>query len=188
LDFKYFYNPELNEQAVPVRPDGRISLQLIPEITAAGLTADELRNLLKQKYESTDLRNVEITVIVRSFSAHKIFVDGEVNRPGMYPLVGPMTTLQAIAQAGGMRESARVNEVIVIRRGIDNKLIVTTKKLWKAIDGTDITQDILVMPYDIVYVPRSPIANFNLWIDQYIRRALPFSLPSPVPQPTWQIQ
>jgi len=188
LDFRYFYNPELNVQSIPVRPDGRISLQLIPEITAAGLTPDELKNLLMQKYESTDLRNIDITVIVRSFSAHKIFVDGEVYRPNLYPLVGPITTLQAIAQAGGMRETARVNEVIIIRRGTDNKLIVTTKNLEKAIDGTDITQDILLMPYDIVYVPRSPIANFNLWIDQYIRRTLPFSVPSPIPQPTWQMQ
>lgn len=103
---------------------------------------------------------------------------------GLFPLVGHTTVLHAIAQAHGFRETARVNEVILIRRGADNKPIVTTLNLEKARDGSDTSQDVLLMPYDIVFVPRSPIANVDLWVDQYIRRLLPFSLPSPVPQPT----
>jgi polysaccharide biosynthesis/export protein len=185
LDIKLFYNPELNQNEVLVRPDGRISLQLIPEIMAAGLTPAELKMILKKEYdEASEFRNISVAVIVRSIAGQRVFVDGEVNRPNVYSLVGPMTPLQAIAIAGGARETARMNEVIVIRRGPDNKPIVTTVNMEAVISGDTQNQDILLMPYDIVYVPRSPIANINLWVSQYITRILPFSLPSPVPQPT----
>jgi protein involved in polysaccharide export with SLBB domain len=184
LDIKFFYNPELNEKELPVRPDGRISLQLIDEVVASGLTPDELKNLLKRKYETTELRNVEIAVVVRSFSHQKVFVDGEVGSPSLVPIMGQLTVMQAIAQARGVRETARMFEVIIIRRGRDHKPMITTVNLEKVLDGTDLNQDILLMPYDIVYVPRSPIANVDLWVDQYIRKLLPFSLPSPVPTPT----
>jgi polysaccharide biosynthesis/export protein len=184
LDIKFFYNPQLNETALPVRPDGRIALQLVPEVMVAGLTPAEARKLLVEKYESTELRYVEVAVAVKTFSNQKIFVDGEVGKSGLYPLTGHLTVLQAIAEAGGMRETARVNEVILIRRGADNKPIVTTLNLEAAREGRDVNQDPLLVPYDIVFVPRSPIANLDLWVDQYIRRLLPFSLPSPIPQPT----
>ncbi len=67
LDIKFYYNPELNETDLPVRPDGRISLQLIGEVSVRGLTPGALRDLLKKKYEATELRDVEVAVIVRSF-------------------------------------------------------------------------------------------------------------------------
>jgi len=184
LDIKFFYNPQLNEVSLPVRPDGRISLQLVPEMVVAGLTPQEAKQLLVEKYEATELRNVEVSVQVKTFGGQRIYVDGEVYRANLYPLVGQMTTLQAIALAGGLKETARINEVILIRRGADNKPIVTTLNLERARNGADITQDALLMPYDIVFVPRSPIADVDLWVDQYIRRLLPFSLPSPIPQPT----
>lgn len=182
LDIKFHYNPELNER-LPVRPDGRIALQLVSEITVVGLTPLELRDLLIKKYAS-EINKPEVTVIVRSFIGSRIFVDGEVNRVGPVPLLGPMTILQSITFAGGLRESARTNEVILIRQGKDNKPIATTVNLEKVLDGTDFSQDIYLKPYDIVFIPRSPIANVDLWVDQYIRRLLPFALPSPIPAPT----
>jgi polysaccharide biosynthesis/export protein len=171
LDIKFFYNPELNEQAT-VRPDGRISLQLVHEIMVAGLTPVELTELLTKKY-SSELKKPEITVIVRSFGGQKIYVDGEVARPGMLSLVGFTTVLHSISQAGGVKDSARTTEVIVIRRGLDNKPLVIPVNLEKAIDGTDMSQDIVLRAFDIVYVPKSPIANVNQWVDQYIRKNLP---------------
>jgi polysaccharide biosynthesis/export protein len=184
LDIKFFYNPQINEINLPVRPDGRIQIQLVPEVEVAGLTPEEVKNLLVKKYESTELRNVVVSVQVKTFSGQKIFVDGEVGRPGLYPLLGHSTILQAIAQGGGMRETARTHEVILIRRGPDNKPVVARLNMDVARSGVDVTQDVLLAPYDIVFVPRSTIANIDLWVDQYIRRLLPFSLPSPVPQPT----
>lgn len=101
LDVKFFYNSELNEQ-VTVRPDGRISLQLANDLMAGGLTPAELTEQLKKKYAS-EIDNPEITVIVRSFSYQRIFVDGEVYKGGLILLVGQMTVLQSITQAGGKR-------------------------------------------------------------------------------------
>jgi protein involved in polysaccharide export with SLBB domain len=171
LDIKFFYNPELNEQ-VTVRPDGRISLQLVHEIMTAGLTPTQLTHVLKEKY-ANELQRLEITVIVRSFSGQKIFVDGEVAKPDMFPLVGFMTVLQAISRAGGMKDTARPSEVVVIRRNVDNKPMVISVNLKKAIDGTNMGQDIALKPFDVVYVPKSPIANVNVWVDQYIRKNIP---------------
>jgi len=171
LDIKFFYNAELNEQVI-VRPDGRISLQLVQEVVAAGLTPAELTKLLVEKY-SGELQKPVITVIVRAFGAQKIYVDGEVYKPGMFPILGNLTALQAISQAGGMKETAQVSEVIIIRRGAGNRPMAFPVYLDKALDGTDISQDIALAPFDIVYVPRSVIANVNVWVDQYIRKNIP---------------
>lgn len=173
LDIKFFYNPELEEQ-VTVRPDGRISLQLVREIMTAGLTPAELTDLLTKKY-AKELKMPEVTVIVRSFGSQRVYVDGEVAKPGIVPLVGFVTVLQAISQAGGMKDSARMSEVVVIRRGTDNKPLTLQVNAQKVIDGTDMSQDIALKPFDIVYVPKSPIANVNVWVDQYIRKNIPIS-------------
>jgi protein involved in polysaccharide export with SLBB domain len=173
LDVKFFYNPELNEQ-ITVRPDGRISLQLVHEVAAAGSTPSELRQLLTRKYAS-ELKKPEIAVIVRSFGGQKIFVDGEVTRPGMIALIGPMTVLQALSHAGGMKETARTQEVVIIRRGEFNKPLAFQVNVQKVINGTDTGQDVALQPFDIVYVHRSGIANVNVWVDQYIRKNIPLS-------------
>ncbi len=182
LDVKFAYNPELNEK-VPVRPDGRISVPLAKQIKAAGLTTQEFEDLLSQKY-ATELKRPEVTVIVRGFNAQKVFVDGEVFRPTLVPLMGPLTTIQAIAQCGGFKDTARLSEVIVIRR-TKEKPEVTIVDLRKARNHEDSSQDILLMPFDIVYVPRSKIANVDLFVDLYIRRMIPFPLPAVIPQPSY---
>jgi protein involved in polysaccharide export with SLBB domain len=173
LELKFFYNAELNE-LVTVRPDGRISLQLVNEIKVAGLTPAELREQLKEIY-SKDIDNPEIAVIVRTFSAQRVYVDGEVTKPGLVPLTDLMTTMQAISQAGGMKETARRDEVILIRVGEGNRAVSTMLNLELAIDGTDMKQDMQLASNDIIYVPRSHISNVNLWVDQYIRRMLPIT-------------
>lgn len=173
LEIKFFYNPELNEQ-VTVRPDGRIALQLVKEIDAAGMTPAQLTDLLTGKY-APQIKNPEITVLVRSFGTQKVYVDGEVNKAGLVALAEPMTVLQAVAQAGGFKDTAKRSEVILIRRGADNKRITMTMDLENAIDGSDRAQDQILKPYDIVYIPKSTIANVNLWVDQYIRKNLPIT-------------
>ena len=171
LDIKFFFNPELNEQ-VTVRPDGRISLQLIPELVVSDMTPAALTKQLTQLY-ATDLKQPRVTVIVRGFGSQRVFVDGEVGKPGMVPILGLMTALQAIAEAGGMTKTARQSEVIVIRRGAPGKPITFSVDLKKAHDGSDLSQDIALAPFDIIYVPRSRVANVNLWMDQYIRQNIP---------------
>ena len=81
--------------------------------------------------------------------------------------------MTAIIQAGGMRESARLSNVIVIRQDFEGKPVGTMVDLRKVIDGTDFSQNIYLMPYDIVYVPKSNIARVDKFVDEYISRVIP---------------
>lgn len=173
LDIRFYYNPELNTSVV-VRPDGKISLPLAPEVQAAGVPVSALSRNLQNQF-SNELRRPELTVIVRSFNSQRVFVGGEVTSPGVIQAIGPLTVLQSVTQAGGFRETARVNEVLVIRRDPTNaNPIVIPVNISTVIDGSDTQQDIQLLPYDVVYVPKSPIANVNKFIDQYIRQNIPF--------------
>ncbi len=166
LAVKFFYNADLNQEVL-VRPDGRISLQLLQEVMAAGRTPAELTEELTTGY-SKHLEQPEITVIVNAFGGQRIYVGGEVGAPGLRELGGPTTVLQAISASGGFRDTARKDEVAVIRRGPEDRPFIIALNLSKAMDGTDMSQDIYLVPYDTVLVPKSGIANVNLWIQQYI--------------------
>jgi len=177
LDIKFTYNPELNELNVPVRPDGKISLQLAPDIQAVGLTSNQLRTALVEKY-APEINKPEIAVIVRTFERNKIFVDGEVLFPGVVEIKGPVTLMHALALARGWRESARLSNIIVIRKGVEGKTMSTNVDLRKVLDGSDLSQDIQLIPYDIVYVPKSNIANVNKFVSEYINQLIPSRVPS----------
>lgn len=170
LDVKFFYNPELNE-SLTVRPDGRITLQLVNDVVAAGLTPEELTRNLTKAY-TPELTNPRIAVIVKTSIMERVFVDGEVFRAGLVNLVGPTTVLQAISQAGGMKDSAKAGDVLVVRKAADNSNQVMRLDLKKLRHG-DPSEDILLRPNDIVFVPKSTIANVNTWIDMYIRKNVP---------------
>lgn len=171
LEMKFFYNPEMND-GMAVRPDGRISMQLIGEVMAAGRTPNDLSLLLRQKY-GKELKNPEITVIVRSFGS-RVYVDGEVKKPGELELLRPLTVMQAISRAEGLTEKAW-KEALVIRRIKGREPLVMKLDLDEVLAGKDFSQDVGLVPFDIVYVPRSPIANVNLWVHQYIRANIPIT-------------
>jgi len=173
LDIKFFYNNELNESGA-VRPDGRISLQLLGQIKVNDMIPAELENLLKEQY-APHLATPEVAVIVRSFNMHKVFVDGYVVKPGTLSMVGYMTVMQAISQAGGLRVGSREEEILVIRRSDQGKPVVLRVNLAKAMSGEDMSQDIYLAPFDVVFVPRSAIGDVNHFVDLYIRRNLPIN-------------
>ncbi len=171
LDVRFFYNPELNEE-VTVRPDGNISLPLVGEIRAAGRTPGQLEQSLRDSY-SRELRQAAITVIVKGFAGQRVYVDGEVGTPQMVNIAGNLSTMQAVASAGGFKPSARKGEVLVIRRSGTTQPVVIPVNLDAAISGEDTGQDILLQPYDVVYVPKTAIAEVNQFIDQYFRQNIP---------------
>ena len=156
LSIKFFFNPELNEKDLVVRPDGRISLQLINEVQAAELTAPQLTTLLSERYIG-QLKNPEIAVMVRSVRAQpKIYVDGEVGNPGTFELGDSLNVLQAIALARGFKsDTAKKDEVIVIRRDQNGKQFVIKLDISAALTGRDLTQNISLLPDDFVFVQRS---------------------------------
>jgi len=173
LDIKFFYNPELNEQ-LTVRSDGKITLQLIDEVVAAGFTPAELANTLVKVY-SKELVNPQIAVIIRTSVADKIYVDGEVNRAGLITLTGPMTAVQCVSQAGGMKESANADVIVVIRREENDtisKIIVNVAKVRKGAEN----EDLFLKPNDFVFVPKSSISNINSWINLYIKNNVPLPI------------
>ncbi|MDA8092015.1 MAG: polysaccharide biosynthesis/export family protein [Nitrospiraceae bacterium] len=176
LVIKFFYNPGLDEQVI-VRPDGRISLQLAHEIMTTGLTPAQLTEKLTKIY-SPLLHKAEITVMVSAFGGQEVFVDGEVNKPGMLSLASPMSVLQSLSQAGGIKDTAERRQILIVRRDFlpGNRPFVLSVNIDKVLDGTGTNQDIYLLPDDIVYVPKSRIADVNMWVDQYLRKNIPINV------------
>jgi len=168
LDIKFFYNPELNE-TVTVRPDEKISLQLLDDVRAAGLTPAQLDQALTLKYAPV-LKEPAVTVIVRSFTGQRVYVDGEVNSPGLVNLTAGMTALQAVINAGGLRETAKPEAAIVIRKGPENQPIPVRVDLY----GKGPEASFQLQPQDIVHVPKTYIARANKFVNQYIERLILF--------------
>ena len=173
LNFRFLYAPELNTIAT-VRSDGRVALPYAGEFVAEGLSMDELKALVEQRVAS-QVRRPQVVVNVSGGASQRVFVGGEVGRPGMQPLIGPLTALQAVMVAEGMKDGAQPRNVVVLRRGPQGERQVLPVDLAAAMAGAEGAQDVALQPYDVVIVPRSGIASLNLWIDQYIRRVLPFS-------------
>ena len=172
LDIKFFYNPELNE-TVSVRPDGKISLQLVDDVKAAGLTPSQLDEFLTHKY-AKELRKPVVTVIVISFTGQVVYVGGEVNSQGLIDLTAGMTPLQAVINAGGFRETAMPEGAIIIRKDKDNRPIPVRVDLTNALYGNKAGAVYQLRPYDIVYVPKTAIAKANKFVKQYIQDLLLF--------------
>ena len=172
LNIKFFYNPELNE-TLTVRPDGKISLQLVDEVQAASITPSQLDDKLTEKY-GQKLKKPVITVIVKSFGSQRIYVGGEVNRQGLINLRASMTPLQAVLNAGGLKETASPESAIIIRKGSGNKPVPIAMNLDDAMHGKSGCANFLLKPHDIVYVPKSAIAKANKFVNQYIENLLLF--------------
>ena len=170
LDIKFYYAPELNESQA-VRPDGKIFLQLVGEIHAQGKTPGELKEELAQAYAG-QLRKPEIAVIVRSLSNRRVYVGGDVLRPGLIDIPHPITALEAIMQAGGFDyRRAEVSNVVIIRHK-DGKRYGCALDFTAALSGTEY-RPFFLEPQDIVYVPRNKISQVGLWIDLYINQVMP---------------
>jgi protein involved in polysaccharide export with SLBB domain len=171
LDVKFFFNPELNE-TIPVRPDGKISLQLIDDVQAAGLAPAQLDTVLTRMYVK-ELQKPVVTVIVKSFTGQRVYVGGEVANQRLVNLTVGMTPLQAVIDAGGFKETAKPEAVIVIRKGSENQPIPHRVNLKQTLDGMN-SVDFSLQPYDIVYVPKTWIAEANKFVNEYIERLLLF--------------
>jgi len=167
-----FANHPTRRIAVVVRPDGVISIPLAEEIHAAGRTVPEVDDLLTQSVGRT-LRDPELTVEVATIAQSQVFVSGEVGRPGAVPLVPGLTAFQALAAAGGIAPSGADDSVIVVRADGPGKRTVRRVSLH----GADmLTNDVVLGPFDIVYVPRTSIADVGMFVNNYINAIIPHSL------------
>lgn len=174
LEIKPLLNPELNEQ-VTVRPDGMISTALVTDMQAYGRRVSEVQNDLNVRY-SYQLLHPRVSVILRSFAPNRVYVTGEVNTPGEFVTVGPnLTLLQALSRAGGLKNSAGIDNMIIVRHGAGNKPTAYQVNYRSAASGSDVTSDVRLAPYDVVYVPRSGIGDAYLHFQQYVQQFVPAS-------------
>jgi polysaccharide biosynthesis/export protein len=168
LAVKFFYTPELNEEVV-VRPDGKISLQLVGDVTAAGRTPVEVAQDLRRLYQPySQVRDV--AVIVREPSSAKAYVGGEVYQPTMLPIDGATSLVDAIIMAGGARDTAQLKSVILLRAG-EPKPQAFLVDVNAALHGEAPIP--ALQPYDVVFVPKSAIAEAGKFVDLYINRIVP---------------
>lgn len=173
IDIRLFFNPELNEQVV-IRPDGRVSLQLIGEINLSGKTIAEASAEVENLYRK-EVKTPRVSIQVRAFSAQKIFVTGEVTRPGPISLPGRMTLLEAISEAGGIRNTGDRKTVVLIRKNAAGK--PEGRKVLLALNGMPtLDAGSVLSPFDVVVVPESRIARVDRWVDQHIRQLIPINV------------
>jgi len=173
IEVKFFYHPQLNE-ILFIAPDGKISLQLIDEVLAAGLTVSQLDEVLTQEY-SRYLKNCRLNVMVREYSGLKVYVGGEVGRPGFLSLKGNMTVLQSIVGMGGFKRSAKTENVVLIRKGPGGRPVAMTVDLKPVIAGENLENDAYLMPSDIVFVPKTWVTIAGDFTDEYLRKLLFFN-------------
>lgn len=171
VEVQLTYNPEFSER-VQIRPDGFVSLPLLGEVHMAGETVEALSQRLQKAY-APHLVQPQLTIQVRSYADRKIFVGGEVGRPGMLPLVNTKTVLEAIIEAGGMKESAKKGMVTVIRRTPKGEPAQFLVALSAKSQSTPTAAAFQLEPLDVVVVAESGISKANRGIDQYIRRMMP---------------
>jgi len=173
LEVKFYYDPKLNETVI-IRPDGKISLQLIGELNAADQTPSELNKVIVNKY-SKFLKSPEATVIIKEFGGQKIYVGGEVTQPGVITLKGKTTVLQAIVNAGGFKETASRGSIIVISRGKEDTSVARKIDLKDLISGKGEGKEVFVRPFDVIYVHKTFIAEVDKFVEQYIKQVLPIN-------------
>jgi polysaccharide biosynthesis/export protein len=142
--------PEIT-RTVPVRPDGKISLPLLNDVQAAGLTAMDLASVIAERLKKF-IANPQVTVIVTTVNSQKVYILGEVLRAGVIPLLPNMTVLQAISSAGGFSQYANQKGVYVLRteNGQQVKYPFNYKEV---IRGVNIQQNITLRPGDTIVVP-----------------------------------
>ncbi len=173
LSIKLPLSPELNDDVV-VLPDGHISTSVVEYERAQGRTVPELTEVLRADYKKLLLKP-DLNVIVKTPSSCRIYVAGEVSAPGEYLGDCPSPTLsQAIARAGGVRPSGDAGRVVILRRDGEGAKFYATR-FGSLLNARDPEADVKLDRYDVVYVPRTGIANVYVAFNQYVQQFLPIS-------------
>jgi polysaccharide biosynthesis/export protein len=170
---KFFFNPELNEE-VQIRPDGFISLLLAGEYRIAGKTVAEATQEIGSLY-AKEIKTPRLSIQIKTYAAQKIYVTGEVQRPGMLAMPGETTVIAALNETGGIKHTGDLSRVVLLRRGDDGKPVSRTLAIGSPKKpGPD--AGLLLKPFDVLVVPETRIARADRFVDQYIRQLSPAML------------
>jgi len=149
LDINVWKEPDIS-RVVPVRPDGKISLPLLHDVQAAGLTPKQLGSQVTESLKKF-LTDPQVTVIVTAINSRRFYILGEVGRPGAYPLLTNMTVLQALSSAG-FSQFANLKKIYVMRTE-NGKQVKYPFNYKQVLSGQDTQQNILLRPGDTIVVP-----------------------------------
>lgn len=165
--------PELS-RTVTIGPDGRFRMPYSGPITAAARTVETVQTALRVAL-SSELKDPDIDILLTGTASQRIFVGGEVATPGMFDLPGLIDPLQAIIMAGGITTEGRSKQVVLMRRMPGGEVKSAVFDIKSGIYDPEFAQWTPLRRFDVIYVPRKPIADQNLFIQQYIRDALPIN-------------
>jgi len=143
--------PEVTRNGLPVRPDGKISLPLLNDVQAAGLSPMELSNMISEGLKKF-MNNPQVTVTVLEILSRRVYVTGEVSRPGTFPLIPNMTVLQALTTAGTFTQFARPKSIYVLRTE-GGKQVKYPFNYRAVIKGNHPEQNIELRSGDTIVVP-----------------------------------
>ena len=148
LHVSVWEEPQFTEAAV-VRPDGKISIPLVSEVVVAGLTPESAETMLTARLEKF-VHKPRVTVIVQEIHSRMVYITGEVQRPGAYPLIDTMNVVQLVSRSGGLTDFAKSKQVYVLRAGKGARVKVDYRRLLK---GQSPEQNVELAPGDTVVVP-----------------------------------
>lgn len=172
LSVKFLYTPELNEEQT-VQIDGHASFQYAPDLTLAGRTLPDARRIVMSAYSKT-LNNPALELTVKGPIQWKVYVVGEVGTPGEFSTTGaPMTLTQAIARAGGLKESADGDNVVLLRRDGNVERAYDVSFNDAAGHHAGGQADIQLADHDVLYVPRTDVAQAGVNWRQYVMQFVP---------------
>ncbi len=146
-----FWREQEMSAEVAVRPDGKISLPLINDIQASGLTPEQLRVSISEA-ATKFIEGPTVTVVVKAINSRRVFITGQIGKPGPYPLTAPTTVLQLLALAGGVAEYAK-SENIQVMRTEDGKTTNYRFNYKDVTKGKKLEQNVMLKPGDTVIVP-----------------------------------
>lgn len=150
LSIVFWRDKEMSTE-VSVRPDGKITLPLLNEVRAAGLTPGQLKDLLVEESKKY-VEDPNVTVTVKQINSRKVFITGEVGKPGPYPLMAPTTVMQLLVVAGGLRDYAHSERISIMRT--ENGKPVSFRFNYKDfVKNKNLRQNIELKPGDTIIVP-----------------------------------
>ncbi len=164
-----FYHPEL-KQPVTVQSDGRVSLLLVGSTMAARKTPQQLGQELSRGY-SKFLENADVTVTLTASAGLAVFVGGEVAKPSVVPIKGELSLLQSITEAGGFKETANKDQILILRQTREGHFQTFQANASEVLHNE--APELYLQQHDIVYVPRTKIAQVDQFVDQYISQIVP---------------
>jgi polysaccharide export outer membrane protein len=152
LGIEVWKEPDASSQAAPVRPDGKLSLPMVGEVEATGLTPTGLEALLTTRYREY-IRDTHVTVVVKEINSKKVYLVGEVKKEGPVRMQAPITVLQALAEAGGVTDYAKRRRIYVLR-SVDGRQVKLPFDYDAVLRGENTDQNVTLLTGDTVVVPR----------------------------------